>query len=168
MKTIVLSLVLILAVLPLHDAPVPKPLPKQEIIKPVKKVKTIRSERKFNHSDLECLASVIWHEARGESLAGQRAVYEVVMHRARMFGKSLCEVVKAPKQFSWYGNPTKPILPLTARMRDFLERVKNHPPVLHSHGFRWFFSGQTIPYWAVKMECRVIGGHRFCRERKDD
>ena len=167
MKSLVLTLALLLVVLPLHDAPVPAPAPKQSVIKPKLVKKIDKPEKKFSPSDIQCLASVIWHEARGEPLEGQRAVYEVVMHRAKVFGKSLCAVVKAPKQFSWYGDPAKPILPLTARMKGFLERVKNHPPVLHNHSFRWFFSGQKIPYWAVKMDCRIIGGHRFCRERKD-
>jgi hypothetical protein len=75
--------------------------------------------------------------------------------------------VTAPKQFSWYGEPGKPILPFTKPMQDLLKRAKMHPRVLDGVEFRWFFSGEKIPKWAVNMDCHVnIGGHRFCREKE--
>lgn len=46
-------------------------------------------------ADLDCLASAVYYEARGESLAGQAAVAQVVLNRARHpnFPKSVCGVV---------------------------------------------------------------------------
>lgn len=45
--------------------------------------------------DLDCLAQAVYYEARGEGLAGMRAVAQVVLNRARhpAFPKSVCGVV---------------------------------------------------------------------------
>lgn len=52
--------------------------------------------------DVRCVAQAVFHEARGESVQGQRAVADVVMNRARSgrWGGSACAVVNAPNQFS--------------------------------------------------------------------
>lgn len=112
-------------------------------------------------TDNECLASVIHYEAGGEPLIGKRAVYDVVMNRARAFRQSICEVVMSPKQFSWF--PYKPILPYSDEMHAMVERVRRHGRVLTNE--KNFFSGNT-PSWAASMECRPIFNHNFCRERK--
>lgn len=53
--------------------------------------------------DLRCLAGAIYFESKGEPLAGQLAVAEVILNRADSgrFGKSICSVVKQPGQFSF-------------------------------------------------------------------
>jgi N-acetylmuramoyl-L-alanine amidase len=48
-----------------------------------------------------CLALNVFHESRGEPLAGQLAVAMTTMNRAAGDPKKVCEVVMAPKQFSW-------------------------------------------------------------------
>lgn len=48
-----------------------------------------------------CLALNIYHEARGEPIAGQRAVAHVTLNRARERRMSVCDVVFEPAQFSW-------------------------------------------------------------------
>ena len=50
--------------------------------------------------DLDCLARNVYHEARGEPLAGQYAVAEVTMNRraSKIFPRTVCEVVY---QKSW-------------------------------------------------------------------
>lgn len=50
-----------------------------------------------------CLATNIYHEARGESLVGQYAVAYVTLNRvaAEPFPESICDVVYQKKQFSW-------------------------------------------------------------------
>lgn len=52
--------------------------------------------------ELECLARVVFHEARGEPLEGQIAVANVVMNRVQSshFPNTICEVVYQPKQFT--------------------------------------------------------------------
>lgn len=57
-------------------------------------------------ADLICLAKNIYHEARGEVIRGQLAVARVTLARlnSHKWGKSICAVVYAPKQFSWTAN----------------------------------------------------------------
>lgn len=43
----------------------------------------------------------IYHEARGEGVAGMQAVAAVTLNRAAQTGKTICDTVFAPKQFSW-------------------------------------------------------------------
>jgi N-acetylmuramoyl-L-alanine amidase len=53
--------------------------------------------------DLRCLAAAVYHEAKGEPLAGQLAVADVILNRmgSGRFPKSVCSVVKQPGQFSF-------------------------------------------------------------------
>jgi spore germination cell wall hydrolase CwlJ-like protein len=53
-------------------------------------------------ADQLCLATTVYLEARNQSHLGQRAVAEVALRRLERgtWGKSLCEVVTAPKQFA--------------------------------------------------------------------
>lgn len=57
-----------------------------------------------NTSEINCLAATIFFEARGESVAGQEAIAQVVMNRAKVktYPPSVCKVIKQPFQFSWY------------------------------------------------------------------
>jgi len=48
------------------------------------------------------LAINIYHEARGESLAGQIAVGHVVLNRCQKSKKTVKDIVLAPFQFSWH------------------------------------------------------------------
>jgi len=43
----------------------------------------------------------IYHEARGEGVVGMQAVAAVTLNRAAQTGKTICDTVYAPKQFSW-------------------------------------------------------------------
>ncbi|MCB5425387.1 cell wall hydrolase [Altererythrobacter sp. CC-YST694] len=53
--------------------------------------------------DMQCLASAIYFEARGEKLAGQLAVGQVIVNRVESgkFPSSYCGVVYQPSQFSF-------------------------------------------------------------------
>lgn len=50
----------------------------------------------------DCMTQVIYHEARGEPLAGKIGVGSVVLNRVAdgRFGEGVCGVVWQPKQFS--------------------------------------------------------------------
>src|SRR5512139_4045578 len=73
----------------------PKPIHQTITPKLVKKVVKKPSET-------ECLAAVIYHEARGESLKGQLAVGQVVLNRAesKYFPNNICKVAFQPHQFT--------------------------------------------------------------------
>ena len=46
-----------------------------------------------------CVAQAVYHEARGESDLGKRAVAHVVLNRVKQQHKTPCEVLKQPRQF---------------------------------------------------------------------
>ena len=54
-------------------------------------------------SDLECLAKNVYYEAAFESYKGKQAIAEVTVNRLKTgrWGKTICDVVYAPYQFSW-------------------------------------------------------------------
>ena len=125
-----------------------------------------RTAHKALETEQQCLGSALHHEASGEPLAGQRAVYDVITNRAKAAGKSICAVVRSPGQFSWVGS--KPMLPYTQAMKEKISRVKNHTKILDSK-FRWFFTTRVQPKWSNSMDCHTIGNHKFCaiKESKD-
>lgn len=53
--------------------------------------------------NMECLARAVYWEAKGEPLEGQLAVAEVILNRVERgrFGRDVCDVVTAPRQFSF-------------------------------------------------------------------
>lgn len=46
-----------------------------------------------------CISQAIYHEARGESDLGKRAVGHVILNRSKKFKKTPCEVLRQPGQF---------------------------------------------------------------------
>lgn len=53
--------------------------------------------------EMRCLATAVYFESKGEPLDGQLAVAQVILNRVEdgRFGRDICSVVKAPKQFSF-------------------------------------------------------------------
>jgi len=110
---------------------------------------------------LDCLAIVIFLEARGEPLQGQIAVGQVVMNRvvSSKYPNSICAVVEQPDQFAFNLSKT----PSTAAY--FVALSLPHYKDL-VYGATHFYSGNA-PFWAQGMEMTLsIGGHKFFREKK--
>lgn len=125
-------------------------------------------ELKLDPTSNQCLATALWHEARGESLEGQRAVLDVILHRKLQSKKSACHVIAMPAQFSWF---TGEWVPTTPAMRKMLERVRAHPRILNDKKYQWFYSLTALkkpPYWAAAMDCEPIGNHAFCKLKEGD
>jgi spore germination cell wall hydrolase CwlJ-like protein len=57
----------------------------------------------YTSADLQCLTKNIYHEAGVESKQGKFAVAQVTLNRLQqgVWGRSICDVVYAPAQFSW-------------------------------------------------------------------
>jgi N-acetylmuramoyl-L-alanine amidase len=53
--------------------------------------------------ELDCLATAVWFESRGEAPEGQLAVAQAVVNRAKSgrWGKGMCGVIRAPRQFNF-------------------------------------------------------------------
>ena len=60
-------------------------------------------------TELACMATAIYFEARGEPMVGQVAVAQVIMARVndKRYPNTICEVVKQGYYYSW--NPEIPI-----------------------------------------------------------
>lgn len=121
--------------------------------------------------DIHCLAQNIHHEARGESTRGQKAVASVTMNRVRSgkYPKTVCGVVRQPRQFSWVGRqrPT-PITKIDPDIVSLAHRyVLNYNPARMdvTGGALSFHSTRVNPRWNMKRVAR-IGNHIFYRPAK--
>ena len=111
-------------------------------------------------TDSQCLASAIHYEARGEPLAGRRAVLDTITNRMLATGKSACGVVLQRGQFSW--SKSKPLLEYNSKQKKILSETLKHPRVLINENHTYFYSGSK-PYWAHDMTCKRIYNQTFCR-----
>jgi hypothetical protein len=118
-------------------------------------------------SEMECLASAVYFESKGEPLDGQLAVAQVILNRveAGRFGASVCGVVKAPKQFSFVKGGAMPAptnmaqwdtakaIALIATSGSWPEIV---PDATHFHATR------VSPGWKLRRVA-TVGQHVFYR-----
>ena len=121
----------------------------------------------------ECVAQVIYWEARGQSVAGQVAVAQVVLNRTRhpAFPQDACGVVyqKVGRtcQFSWAcnrrrGQPHGEEWEASLR----LARVVMHQtlPAMVGHAM-YFHEARSNPGWRHLRRVATIDGHIFYAER---
>lgn len=114
-----------------------------------------------------CLAIAVYHESRGEPRAGQMAVAQVIVNRARSgrYPKTLCGVVRQPSQFSGLRDATfKPRSGPDWRIAQAVaadvlggERVHTAARAMHFHATR------VQPGWSGKTRLATIGNHVFYR-----
>jgi spore germination cell wall hydrolase CwlJ-like protein len=119
-------------------------------------------------NDMECLAGAIYFESKGEPLAGQLAVAEVIINRSQSgkYPRSLCGVVKQPSQFSFVRGGRIPHIPRDSAhwrkavaiahiaMNDLADSPA--PRALSFHATR------VSPNWNMTRVARV-GNHVFYR-----
>lgn len=119
----------------------------------------------------------VYHEARGESAKGQRAVVKTILNRSQAKGWPIENIVLARKQFSCFNNG------LDAASL-WIKDIKTFATVSNNcaQAAREWAAGDTLqgathyyaikgmpdkkpPYWAASMTfiCE-IEGHRFLRE----
>lgn len=92
-------------------------------------------------ADQLCLATTVYLEARSESQTGQMAVAEVAMRRRESgrWGKTVCEVVRAPGQFA------------TATLSQNL--VLDNPGAWQK---AWKIAGRAIAIWSLPVDQRTF------------
>jgi spore germination cell wall hydrolase CwlJ-like protein len=119
-------------------------------------------------SEMQCLAGAIYFESKGEPLAGQLAVAEVIINRSQSgrYPRTLCGVVKQPSQFSFVRGGRIPAAPRDSAhwrkavaiahiaMKDLADSPA--PKALSFHATR------VSPNWNMKRVARV-GNHVFYR-----
>jgi hypothetical protein len=117
---------------------------------------------------MNCLATAVYFEARGESLEGQLAVARVVMNRAASgrYPSDWCSVVKQPAQFSFVRHGTFPRADTNCdawRKAEAIAElaVANVVPSIGSNVL-WYHASYVAPSWRHGLtEVRQIGAHIF-------
>ena len=118
-------------------------------------------------SELECLAGAVYFESKGEPLAGQLAVANVIINRTNSgrFPRTICSVVKQPGQFSFVRGGRIPAVGSNAQYRTAAAIAKiamadgwdnPAPKALYFHARR------VSPNWG-KARVALIGNHVFFR-----
>lgn len=121
--------------------------------------------------DFECLARNIYYEAGVEDYTGKIAVAQVTWNRVQhgRWGKSICKVVYAKKQFSWtHQNKAAPKGRLwrasRAAARDFVNGVRHYELKASKY---YHATWIKAPVWTKPMtELTVIGQHKFYQYHK--
>jgi spore germination cell wall hydrolase CwlJ-like protein len=124
-----------------------------------------------------CLAQVIYFEARGESEAGQRAVAEVILNRLAegSHGRTICGVVYEGMgqtfcqfTFACDGSLQSPRGAEAWRAAQVLAArlMVGEVPLDGIEGATYYHSVSVHPTWApMKLRVAQIGNHIFYRER---
>lgn len=114
---------------------------------------------------LRCLATTIYFESKGEPLAGQLAVAQVVMNRvaARRFGEGVCGVVLQRGQFSFVRGGKLP--PVDATKRTYRTALAVAKVAMAE---AWDSEADEALYFnsrrmAGRAQVASIGNHRFYR-----
>lgn len=129
-------------------------------------------------NETEILAKTIYGEARGESVAGQEAIANVILNRVKLnlihpvwWGKSITEVCLKPKQFScWNKNdPNYQILqgdlsdnPIYQICERIARRALSGVLKDNTNGATHYHTFYCHPLWAHHIiPCAQIGHHLF-------
>lgn len=134
----------------------------------------------LNEDEVHCLAQTIYHESRGESLAGQLAVGMVVVNRTKsdVWPKTICETVKQGPissngipiknrcQFSWYCANSKMSIKeeeLWQRSLSVSRSIIGGEVFDFTDGATFFHSNKVNPKWNYKKVAQ-IDNHIFYRK----
>lgn len=119
-------------------------------------------------SEFECLAGAIYFESKGEPLAGQLAVAEVIINRTKSgrYPTSICGVVKQRGQFSFVrGGQLPPIPKQSAHWRKAVAiahiAVKDLADSPAENALS-FHATYVSPRWRMKRVA-TVGNHIFYR-----
>ena len=121
-----------------------------------------------SRASLQCLTEALYHEARGESVKGQRAVAEVILNRvdSGAFPRTVCGVINQPSQFSYTIGGKKKIGNKAAylRARDIARHALAGAPRVLTGGATYFHTTYAKPSWAKRFtRTTKIGAHVFYR-----
>lgn len=139
----------------------------------------VAAHRHREAADLQCLALNIYHEARGEPVAGKIAVAKVTLNRAASphYPDSICAVVfsnawsrkykRRVAAFSWTNDELSNIPRETAAWRESLALARSvyEGAVSSEVGDALFYHAAEVkPTWArTKKQVARIGRHIFYR-----
>lgn len=112
-----------------------------------------------------CMLQNIYHEARGEGVAGMQAVAAVTLNRAAQTGKTICDTVYAPKQFSWTNTAKGRSKPITGNIDTAYDIASQAiAGVLHdvTSGATHYHTTNVKPVWRKSLDkVGKINNHIF-------
>lgn len=126
---------------------------------------------RLDPKEVACLADNIYHEARGESVAGQKAVAHVTLNRVahHAYPDTICGVVHQRRQFSWTRNAPLPVHEPAAYENALMVALSAMQglSVDPSRGATHFYDHRRVnPDWARRLPTTaVIDGHTFKKSR---
>lgn len=119
-----------------------------------------------SRKEINCFATAICHEARGEFVAGQMAVIHVVMNRAasNKYPDTACDVVCQPWQFSYIeaAMPDRSSQAWDSAVELSVFAYEGYTLDVTNRGTHYYAHKKVLPLWAQKKKTTtVIGGHTF-------
>jgi spore germination cell wall hydrolase CwlJ-like protein len=130
---------------------------------------TVPNAAPAGFKDVECLAAVIYNEARSEPYLGQLAVAKVVHTRANERNISICKVILEPNQFSgMHGDKIKNVSKfnndelIAAKQVALLSYDTRIDP---SRGAT-FFQHKNMRHSNSYIVVAVHGNHKFLKEKQ--
>lgn len=118
--------------------------------------------------ETECLARAVYYESKGEPLAGQLTVAEVILNRADSgrFPSTICGVVRQPSQFSFVRRGHIPKPPGNAQWRTAvaIAQIAQRDLAEGSAPRALFFHARYVsPGWRNLTRVASVGNHIFYR-----
>jgi N-acetylmuramoyl-L-alanine amidase len=115
-----------------------------------------------------CMLKNVYHEARGEGVAGMQAVAAVTLNRAAQTNTSVCDTVYARKQFSWTNTANgrnKPITGDTATVYAVVAQAMSGTMQDITGGATHYHTHAVKPVWRKALnKATVINNHIFYRK----
>lgn len=157
--------------LPLADEPEAPAAESEPAVKPgadLTELVTAHRGTDPGNRELECLATGIYFESKGEPLAGQLAVGQVIANRASSgrFPSSYCGVLFQRSQFSFIRGKSLPAAPRSSKQWQTavaIAKIVDKGLKLSSVGKALFFHARYVsPRWRLKRVA-AIGNHIFYR-----
>ena len=115
-----------------------------------------------------CMLKNIYHEARGEGVAGMQAVAAVTLNRAAQSGQTICDTVYAPKQFSWTNTAKgrdKPIVGDTSVLYAVAAQAMTGVLPDVTSGATHYHTKKVKPVWRKALDkVAIINNHIFYRK----
>jgi len=128
-------------------------------------------------SETECLAKMIYYEARNQSVKGMYAVADLALNRTEsgIYPDSVCGVIKQKHQYPWYSrSKIKSKVPKNSMSQEAWDEAKKVAKISMIHrntvlpkNVLSFHAKRVKPSWAKRMKLvTVIDQHKFYRPKK--
>jgi spore germination cell wall hydrolase CwlJ-like protein len=117
-----------------------------------------------------CMLKNIYHEARGEGVAGMQAVAVVTLNRVAQTGNTICDTVYARKQFSWTNTAkgrNKPIEGDTSVLYAVASQAMTGGIIDFTNGATHYHTTKVKPVWRRALDrVAVVNNHIFYRNKQ--